>query len=542
MKKRKWLIVLIAVLVPILLGVGFVIWQYNQACHECIVEAGVTVTPSDFLYVPDDSAVYTDKSDTVDTRIPGDYTVYVKTKLFIHKCILHVYDTIAPSVEPVQTFIEYGATASPEDFVNNISDATKVTLEFVETPDFSKEGVQEVKVMLTDLGGNQVMVVSKLTISFVKSKVVIEAGSEPAAKISDFLLKDCEATLKTDISGIDYNHVGYYPVVVEVNGKDCESILEVADTVAPSLEVSDASGFTGVGLPATRLVVFADDVTDVHIEYAEEPDFSKEGTQTVYVKAVDEGGNETVCEAQLTLGIDAEPPVISGVADFVSYTGHAISFKNGLVVTDNNPDGLVLDIDDGGLNINIPGEYTITYTATDASGNSTVKTITIAVKGKEYTDEAVWELCDKVLAKIIKPNMDELKKVEAIWKYVRSNIVFYSGHSTKLFWQQGAIDAFVDGTGDCYMYACMSKALLTRAGIPNIDICRSDEACTLRGSLHFWNLVNVGGGWLHFDALPMKDGTSFFLWSDSQIKEYDLKHPGYHAYDPTLYPEIVQAY
>lgn len=535
MKKKAWLIVLIVIAVFAGLGTGFYFWQFNQAYHECNVEAGITVTPSDFLVKEDPSAYFDVLSDTPNTRVPGDYNLIIKTKLFKHKVLLHVTDTIAPEAEGNDVRIDFGSTANVEDFVRNISDATEVRFAFLNDPDFSLPGVQKVNVRVTDLGGNSTVVESTLTVSFVKEEVIVEAGSLPPS-LNEFLVAECDASFETDISVFDYSRLGNNEVLINVNGNMFASNLRVEDTVAPRLELCDVSAYTGVAANIDRFIVFFDDVTDVTYGFVEEPDFSKEGEQLVSVFVRDAAGNETVKSAHVNLVSDNEPPVISGIKDFTSYTGNAISYKNKLVVTDNNPEGLTVDIDPGNLDINVPGVYEVVYTATDGSGNQTVKSITVTIKGKEYTEEAVYKLADAVLAKIIKPGMTQFEQAYAIFSYVHRSITFYSGHSIKINWIQGAVDAFIDGTGDCYMYACMSKALLIRAGIPNIDIQRIDG---IRPTSHYWNLVSIDGSdWLHFDAVPMKDKTQFFLWNKAQIDEYDATHPGYHAYDPTLYPEI----
>lgn len=533
--KKKGIVISLVFLVITLLAIGFCLWQYNQAYHEVNVEAGIAIAPDSFLKQADASATYAEGTETDNTRVPGDYIIYVKTKLFKHKILMHVIDSNAPTAEAVPVRIDYGSTAKAEDFVKNISDATEITIDFDKEPDFSKNGEQDVKVAITDLGGNKTIITSTLTITYVKNKITIEAGSG-APSLSDFLLGDLNANLLTDVNSFDYNTVADYKAVVSIDGVEYDTTISVVDTVPPTLEVSDVTAFSKASLNIEKFIVFTDDVTGVHYEYVTEPDITKTGEQEVSIRAVDGGNNETVKTAKLTLIEDNEAPVIKGLKDFVSYSGHAISYKSGIEVTDNNPENLLLDIDAGNLDVNKPGEYQVTYVATDASGNTTSQTITITIKGKEYTDEAVYAFADEALAKIVKPGMTQRAIAQAIFNYVRKNLNFYTGHSIKLFWQQGAIDAFVDGIGDCYMYACMAKALLTRAGIPNIDIERVEGA---RPTHHYWNLVNCDDeGWYHFDCLTMKDGTKFFMWTDAQIKEYDETHPGYHTYDPSLYPEI----
>lgn len=538
MKKKIILAVGIVVILCLISVGGFLLIQYNQAYHEVNVEAGITLTPQMFLVNQNVTAEYDVSSEVLNNRVPGDYNIVVKTSSFKHKILVHVNDTIAPTADAVDCRVDFGQTAKPEDFVKNISDATEVFVSFETVPDFSKDGVQTVTVVLTDLGGNKTRLNANLTVTYIKSTVEVEAGTQ-APDVSEFLLGDCNATVLTDLSTVDYNTIGDNEVFVDIDGTTYSSNLKVVDSTAPTFEICDVTGFAKAQISIDRFVVFVDDISGVTYAYENEPDFNKVGEQQVSIIATDGAGNSVTKTATLTLAEDNEAPVIKGLKNFVSYSGHAIAFKDGVTVTDNNPENLSLDIDIGNLDITVPGDYTVTYTATDASGNSTTESIVISIQGKEYTDEFVFQLADAALAKIIKPNMTQREKCYAIFRYVRKNLTFYTGHSTKLFWQQGAVDAFVDGTGDCYMYACMSKALLMRAGIETLDIKRSEGA---RPTSHYWNLVYISDeevqGWYHFDALTMKDGTQFFLWTDAQIKEYDETHPGYHTYDADLYPVI----
>ena len=83
------------------------------------------------------------------------------------------------------------------------------------------------------------------------------------------------------------------------------------------------------------------------------------------------------------------------------------------------------------------------------------------------------------------------------------------------------------------MYACTSKVLLTRAGIANIDIVKIPTRTS-----HYWNLVNVGDGWYHFDTTPRKDHPVIFMWTEAQMMEYSGRHYNSHNYDHSLYPVV----
>ena len=98
-KKKKRKLRLIAVLV--LIGVGLLLGGYlyiNSLTYKtCYAEAGVEILPRDFFKKEDTEAVFTEKSQTIDIHMPGEYTVYVKSGLFTHKCnvALEIFNALA---------------------------------------------------------------------------------------------------------------------------------------------------------------------------------------------------------------------------------------------------------------------------------------------------------------------------------------------------------------------------------------------------------------------------------------------------------------
>ena len=58
---------------------------------------------------------------------------------------------------------------------------------------------------------------------------------------------------------------------------------------------------------------------------------------------------------------------------------------------------------------------------------------------------------------------------------------------------------------------------------------------------HFWNLVNYGEGWYHFDACPHKDHLESFMLTDKEVDEYTEKRGNnYYTFDKSLYPRTPE--
>ena len=374
--------------------------------------------------------------------------------------------------------------------------------------------------------------------SNVKDEVEWEAGSGVPA-IGDFLKKeDADATLLTSMDSVNLTTPGSYPVQVQVGKKTHEVTLKVVDTQAPQGTAVDQTGILNAQIEAASFVTNIQDVTEVTVSYESQPDFTKAGTQDVSVVLKDAGGNKTTLTAKLTLVNDSTSPVIEGVQDQTVEAGSTISYKQGVTVTDDQDPNVKLEIDNSGVDLTVPGSYTVTYTAIDAAGNKTTQTATITVTEKKdtvATDEEIarmeW-LAGLYLDQIITADMTMKEKAEAIWHWCNWEID-YVDSSDKSSWVKGALQAFDTHHGDCFTYFAAAKALLTQAGIPNLDVVKSDTS----HSAHYWSLVDVGDGWYHFDTTPREGGGDyFFLVTDAQLLEYSEANGNSHIFDQSLYP------
>lgn len=400
-----------------------------------------------------------------------------------------------------------------------------------------KRMIMRVACLLVVLVVAGIVAAKLLFTSPVEKEVKVEAGTENLS--AEQFLKEkqrgkVEISFVTDISAIEMNHVGKYEIVLEVKGKERKSTLIIEDTVAPTGEANPSTSATNVEMQPEELVTNIQDVTDVTCSFKTQPDLSQEGTVSVVVVLTDEGGNQTEVATEVTLINDTEAPVLDGVGPLTAFIGDPISYKGAITVTDNCDPDVELQVDNSAVDVEKEGTYKITYTAVDRSGNQTEKSTTITMKNKpdNYVDpETVYAEADKVLAEITTDDMTLKQKAKAIYKWCKANIGYVST-SEKESWTNGAYQGFTKKSGDCFVYFSTAKALLTRAGIPNIDIEKSDTS----HSRHYWSLVDVGDGWYHFDTTPRKGGGEFFLLTDAEILSYSKAHSNSHIFDSSLYP------
>ncbi len=536
-KKVNWKGIVVVVLLLAVITAAGVVATYlydNTVYKHCVAEAGTEVLPEDFAINQNVELVFASDSPKFFTTIPDDYPVILQYGPIKFNSVLTIQDTIAPTAQVSDLTIEAGQTVTADDFLSDVSDITATVAVFAGNPDFSHYGIQDVKIRLVDLGNNESVYEAKLTISPLIESITMEAG-DPCPDEKDFLIsKDVESVhIVSDLAMIDTARTGEYNITFSDLGRLFYSKLIIQDTVSPTLELHDVDAYMTSPIDTESFVTEADDVSAFSLRFKDEPDMTKEGEQEITVIATDTSGNETKKSAKLSLKRDTESPVITGVKDIFAVLGESISYRKGIQVTDNCDENVKLDINTGGANNKEEGQYTITYTATDKAGNSVTQTALLTVKHESYDQATVDAMADAVLAKILTPDMDGRAKLDAIYKWVRSTMS-YANHSDKTNWLKGAYEGLKYHRGDCYIYFAQTKALLNRAGIANMDIQKLPGYRTM----HYWNLVDIGEGWHHYDTCPRVGGGTWNYLTDAELMSYSESHNNSHIYDRSLYPVI----
>lgn len=532
-KKNSWLPMVVFLL--LLLGTVLIGWARGRVAKHCVLEAGEAVEATALVRYGNQTPEIIEPLTEEETVTPGIHSMKVSLWPFTYRVTVEVKDTIPPTGSPVQ--VNGGSEGLlPDNFVQNIQDKTEVKVTYKQMPDFTLPGVQKVYLLLTDLGDNFTEIVSEFRNVNLRNKLVLEAGS-PVPDKMDFLAKQPgDIEVLTDLTSLDTSIVGNHEINVVVDGMEASLILEILDTIPPSFSTKRVEGWIGKAVEPGGFIFGLVDATQVQYAYVSTPDWSQGGAGTAEITVTDAGGNVVNAQVEYSLSEDNVPPEVA-VSSIDVIIGESVSYKKAVGYSDNcdSISELKLEVDNSKVNLNIQGEYPVTYTVTDNSGNSTVKTGSVFVWEQQplyYDENEVNAAADKILATILKEDMPELEKARAIYDWLHGSIG-YINHSEKGDWIRGAYEGLIERQGDCFVYACTAKVLLTRAGIENMDIVKSQV-----NPSHFWNLVDVGEGWYHFDATPRKDKTVFFMWTDAQLREYSELHKNTHIYDESLYPEI----
>lgn len=378
-----------------------------------------------------------------------------------------------------------------------------------------------------------------LVIASVAQDITVEAGSQALPEM--FLEREwgIPISFDTPLEQESLSHPGDYPVTLSYCRLTYSGVVHVRDTVKPE---ASARNVTVLAIDPPQPEDFLEqvwDVTSVTAAFGTPPDLTKDGEQTVTILLTDEGGNTTEVSAQLTVIIDTQPPVISGVQkEFTVYQGDTISYRAGVTVTDDIDEDPEFSIDNSQVDLSTPGEYTVAYIAVDDFNNLTVEEskVTVLEKKDNYVDlETIHAAVEKQLSSIVSDGMTVEQQVRAIYKWIRGHCS-YINHSDKDDYRQTGYIMLTKHTGDCFGYFSLSKLMFEQLGIPNIDVMKVKNYSG--DSSHYWSLVSVDGGetYYHFDTTPRVGGGDFCLVSDAFMDNYSKTHNNCFNRDTSLYP------
>lgn len=375
--------------------------------------------------------------------------------------------------------------------------------------------------------------------SLIKKKVSVEIGTK--ADFSMFIESEPKypeyLSTNLDFASVDYNRLQSVFFTITLYGIDHECELVIADTTAPKGEGVKQQLMSVDPIPdAEKCVTNIEDMTPVTVTWAETPDISEGGEYIAQAKLTDAAGNESLVYVPLSVTKDSNPPVIEGYRDISIIAGESISYRTGVVVTDDYDENPTLEIDTSGVTLNKAGDYKAIFKAFDRSGNKTEVTINVKIKPKpkNYIEpDMVYKQAKEIYEKITTPEMNEMEKALQIVWWVRQNIRFTVRIKPKN-WTEGAYNGFKDRRGNCLTSASCVKAMLDVAGIENMFVTR----WPYKVAKHYWNYVKIDGQWYHCDATWRQNYSSyFFMYTTKELLSF--WHDGWNGFefDRKKYPE-----
>ena len=241
----------------------YVLTPIVQMSHE-FADPGPELRPVDFLSnagvasnVPFDVS-FTEIPMQLEEYPVGNYTLHLELNGAAFQVNLYVADTTKPTATPVDKTIRIGGNGDiigaedvvPMDFVTDIFDASPIaSVSFVDKPDIFSTRDQIVEIVIEDIYGNTLEVVSSLTILLNESPPVVEGTDTIVTMVNDPILYrqgvtahdsfGRELEVQFDASEVNQFEKGVYTVkywAVDLSGQMSEIIEEIVHVLTVDLD------------------------------------------------------------------------------------------------------------------------------------------------------------------------------------------------------------------------------------------------------------------------------------------------------------------
>ncbi len=233
---------------------------------------------------------------------------------------------------------------------------------------------------------------------------IIELGSKynPRDNIEQvFLHSNDDVKIK---SNVNEKKVGSYTTTYSINNKKTICNVEVKDTQAPTLVTQTYTTDLKENIKPKSFIKKIKDQSKYTLSFESKP--TKDSNQQVVIVAKDAYGNVSKQEATLIRKKDKKKPTIKAPETIHVMKNESYDFDKDIKVKDNYDKKPTVNIDTSNIDFATPGNYKLTVTATDRSGNKATKEVKVVVKHAQKVvyltfDDGPSENTDKIL-KILK--------------------------------------------------------------------------------------------------------------------------------------------
>lgn len=352
----------------------------------------------------------------------------------------------------------------------------------------------------------------------------------------------------TNVDSIDTGMLASYDIAIDCGGHIVHSVLNVVDRTAPVGTPVPVNIYSAETIPEpSELVKDIFDMTAVTCTYDKGvPDIKEGGNFKVAVRLTDSSGNYSIINVPFCVKNDTQAPTIIGTHDIDVMVGsESVSYRDGIIVTDDFCENPSLTIDNSAVDLNHVGNYPITFTATDDVGNSTSVTVKVHVisidtaimsdaETQAYVDEA-YRMAQEIVDDIIYDYDTDVVKAMKIFYWVHKNISFILSTPQYDNWAVAAINTFTKRYSSCYGAWACCKAMLDVCGIDNICVVRT--VTNNWDNYHYWCLVYLNGEWYHCDAQKYFNGAAPAGYFCFMMTDWEIDNaPTNHKFDEDAYP------
>lgn len=231
------------------------------------------------------------------------------------------------------------------------------------------------------------------------STATYELGEGISRSLEDYLLGTewSVGLAELDLSQVDGGRAGTYQAAVTHGGKEFLYEIVIQDTVAPEILLRDEPIYLAAGReygPDALVAGVEDQDNQVTVGFHglgvldKTVRFEDTGDYTCIVAAVDSSGNRSLASVSVTVDT---APVISGIQDFYIALGSQVNYLERVTATDERDGDLTrrITVDDGAVELEKEGIYTLTYRVVDDLGLDTESRAQVTVLTAQELQELI---------------------------------------------------------------------------------------------------------------------------------------------------------
>ncbi|MDF2699882.1 MAG: bca [Haloplasmataceae bacterium] len=319
----------------------------------------------------------------------------------IETVLVRVYDNVFPVFSDLHDF-NIATKSNNVDFMTGVTATDNLNGDisshiFYDDKNitYDKVGVYQLRYFVSDLSGNITEAFVNVFVNYDLQKPIIFGLSNKTLEINTMLDDwlegvyfvddyDQELQIDVDLSKLDISKTGNYIVTYNVlddaGNKGSESItVKIADTFKPVITgLIDKTVEINTELNLLSGLIVTDNSGEILVIHVDSKvEMNKLGIYIVNYNVSDSSNNKVIETITITV-VDTTKPNITGTMDKTVEINSDYYPLDGLNVTDNSGEVLVISVDSTVV-INKLGNYTVTYSTIDSSGNSIVETITVTV-------------------------------------------------------------------------------------------------------------------------------------------------------------------
>ncbi|WP_050632263.1 immunoglobulin-like domain-containing protein [Bacillus andreraoultii] len=484
-------------------------------------------------------------SGSVNTKKVGTYQLtytvsdIAKNKTTVKRTITVKKDTIKPIISGATnkninigtSFNQLAGVTAKDNLDGNITKSIKIS----GAVNVNKAGTYKLIYSVSDKAGNKATVTRIVTvIDHIKpilsgvTDVTINFGDKfnPIEGISATDNNDGDLTKEIQVSGaVNVNKAGTYKLTYSVSDKarnkaTVTRIVTVIDYIKPVLSgVTDVTinfGDTFDPLEGISATDNNDGDLTKEIQVSGAVNVNKAGTYELMYTVTDNAGNKDT-KKRIVAVIDHIPPTITGVGNTTVGLYTDFNILEGVTALDNNDGDLTKYIKTNGtVDTSKEGSHVISYTVTDAAGNTTEIKRTITVKKIPVTSVSI-EAPDSIkTGKLVQLNASispsNATEQKITWTSSNEEIASIDENGILTTYTEGTITitATVDGIS--------GSKTITISDRPNLYVYRSGSS-SINGVITSFSISIINkesDETVYIDSLKVYEDNSIFSTYSSQ--------------------------